>query len=198
MPLPGVNHKETYMSSDKNKEQLIHDIVERELIMFLATPNEGGPSACQTRPQSFRLMRWMNHSTHDAATLESYLNDLKAAEAQGRNFMIEKYARMDNRLPPLSTSPLLDEITDAESAFLHEASARYPHAITGNGDTAFRNYCRCELETLSERTRELYAEEVRRAQKEGRNLAEERYDNLWKRLGEGSLAAYDAKLAAGA
>ncbi len=186
------------MSSDKNKEQLIHDIVERELIMFLATPNEGGPSACQTRPQSFRLMRWMNHSTHDAATLESYLNDLKAAEAQGRNFMIEKYARMDNRLPPLSTSPLLDEITDAESAFLHEASARYPHAITGNGDTAFRNYCRCELETLSERTRELYAEEVRRAQKEGRNLAEERYDNLWKRLGEGSLAAYDAKLAAGA
>ena len=196
MPLPGVNHKEAYMTSDKNREQLIHDIVERELIMFLATPNEGGPSACQTRPQSFRLMRWMNHSTHDTATLESYLNDLKEAEAQGRNFMIEKYARMDNRLPPLSTSPLLDEITDAESAFLHEASTRYPHAITGNGDTAFRNYCRCELETLSERTRELYAEEVKRAQKEGRNLAEERYDNLWKRLGEGSLAAYDAKLAA--
>lgn len=183
------------MNADKTREALIQDIVERELSMFLATPNEGGPSACQTRPQSFRLMRWMNHSTHDVSTLESYLDDLKDAETQGRNFMIEKYARMDNRLPPLSTSPLLDEITDAESAFLHEASARYPHAITGNGDTAFRNYCRCELETLSERTLKLYAAEVKRAQQEGRNLAEERYDNLWKRLGESSLAAYDAKLA---
>lgn len=184
------------MNAEQIKESLIQDIVERELAMFLATPNEGGPSVCQTRPQSFRLMRWMNHSTHDVSTLESYLDDLKDAEARGRNFMIEKYARMENRLPPLSTSPLLDEITDAESAFLREASAHYPHAITGNGDTAFRNYCRCELETPSERTRKLYSAEVKRAQQEGRNLAEERYDNLWKRLGEGSLAAYDAKLAA--
>lgn len=184
------------MSAEETKESLIREIVERELVMFLATPNEGGPSACQMRPQSFRVMRWMNHSTHDTSTLESYLSDLKDAEAQGRNFMIEKYARMDNRLPPLSRSPLLDEITSAECAFLREASEHYPHAITGNGDVTFRNYCRCELETLSERTLELYAAEVKRAQKEGRNLAEERYDNLWKKLGEGSLAAYDAKLAA--
>ena len=184
------------MNADSIRENLIRDIVERELAMFLATPNEGGPSVCQTRPQSFRLMRWMNHSTHDISTLESYLNDLKDAEAGGRNFMIEKYARMDNRLPPLSTSPLLDEITDAESAFLREASARYPHAITDNGDALFRNYCRCELETLSERTLELYAAEVKQAQQEGRNLAEERYDKLWKRLGEDSLVSYDAKLAA--
>ena len=184
------------MNAEQIKESLIQDIVERELAMFLATPNEGGPSVCQTRPQSFRLMRWMNHSTHDVSTLESYLDDLKDAEARGRNFMIEKYARMENRLPPLSTSPLLDEITDAESAFLREASAHYPHAITGNGHTASRNSGRSELETLSERTRKLYSAEVKRAQQEGRNLAEERYDNLWKRLGEGSLAAYDAKLAA--
>ncbi len=184
------------MSMDEKKENLIREIIERELAMFLATPNEGGPSACQMRPQSFRVMRWMNHSTHDIATLESYLNDLKEAEAQGRNFMIEKYARMDDRLPPLSQNPLLDEITDAECAFLHEASERYPHAIKGHGETHFRNYCRCELETLSDRTLELYAAEVKRAQQEKRNLAEERYDNLWKKLGEGSLAAYDAKLAA--
>ncbi len=185
------------MESEERKEALIKEIVERELAMFLATPNEGGPSACQTRPQSFRVMRRMNHCTHDVSTLESYLDDLKNAEAEGRNFMIEKYARMDNRLPPLSENPLLDEITDAECAFLREASARYPHAIKGNGDLTFRTYCRCELETLSDRTLELYAAEIDRARKEGRNLAEERYDRLWNMLGEGSLAAYDAKLAAG-
>ena len=184
------------MNADKTREALIQDIVERELSMFLATPNEGGPSACQTRPQSFRLMRWMNHSTHDVSTLESYLDDLKKAAAEGRNFMIEKYARMDNRLPPLSQNPLLDKITDAECAFLREASARYPHAIKTSGDMMFRNYCRCELETLSDRTLELYAAEIDRAVKEGRNLAEARYDRLWNMLGEVSLAAYNAKLAA--
>ena len=184
------------MDLKEQKEALINEIVERELAMFLATPNEGGPSACQTRPQSFRMMRRMNHCTHDIATLESYLDDLKKASAEGRNFMIEKYARMDNRLPPLSQNPLLDKITDAECTFLREASAHYPHAIKSNGDMMFRNYCRCELETLSDRTLELYAAEIDKAVKEGRNLAEERYDRLWNMLGEGSLAAYDAKLAA--
>ena len=104
------------MDLEEKKEALINEIVERELAMFLATPNEGGPSVCQTRPQSFRMMRRMTHSTHDISTLESYLDDLKKAAAEGRNFMIEKYARMDNRLPPLSQNPLLDKITDAECA----------------------------------------------------------------------------------
>lgn len=184
------------MDLEEKKEALINEIVERELAMFLATPNEGGPSVCQTRPQSFRMMRRMTHSTHDISTLESYLDDLKKAAGEGRNFMIEKYARMDNRLPPLSQNPLLDKITDAECAFLREASARYPHAIKTSGDMMFRNYCRCELETLSDRTLELYAAEIDRAVKEGRNLAEARYDRLWNMLGEVSLAAYDAKLAA--
>lgn len=183
------------MSLEEKKESLIHDIVERELVMFLATPNEGGTSVCQTRPNSFRIMRWMNHSTHDAETLASYLEDLKAAEAAGRNFMIEKYARMDDRLPPLSHNPLLDVITETEVRFLEEASQRYPHAIRVNCDSIFRRYFRSELETLSDRTLELYAEEMKRAVQEGRNTAIERYDNLWKRLGEGSLDAYEKKLA---
>lgn len=184
------------MSIDEEKERLIEKIVDRELEMFMATPNEGGTSVCQTRPNSFRVMRWMNHCTHDVATLESYLNDLEEAVISGRNFMIEKYARMDDRLPPLSNSPLLDEITDMEIRFLQEASARYPHAINVNCDIIFRRYFRCELETLSDRTLELYAEEMKRAVKEGRNTAVERYDNLWRKLGEESLEAYEKKLAA--
>lgn len=184
------------MSINEEKERLIEKIVDRELDMFMATPNEGGTSVCQTRPNSFRVMRWMNHCTHDVATLESYLNDLEEAVVSGRNFMIEKYARMDDRLPPLSNSPLLDEITDMEIRFLQEAAARYPHAINVNCDSIFRRYFRCELETLSDRTLELYAAEMKRAAQEGRNTAVERYDNLWRKLGEESLEAYEKKLAA--
>lgn len=184
------------MSIEEEKERLIAKIVDIELDMFLSTPNEGGVSACQTRPNAFRVMRWMNHCTHDTATLESYLEDLEDAASAGRNLMIEKYARMDDRLPPLSTSPLLDEITDKEISFLQEASSRYPHAINVNCDSIFRRYFRCELETLSERTLRLYAAEMRRASQEGRNTAIERYDNLWRKLGEGSLEAYEKKLAA--
>ena len=184
------------MSLEEKKEKLIGEIVERELAMFLATPNEGGTSDYQTRPDTFRIMRRMNHCVHNVPMLESYLQDLEDAARQGRNVMLEKYALMDNRIPPITQSTLPMEIAVAETGFLQQAAARYPHAIQGSGDDNFCNYCRCELETLSERTLELYDEEVKQAIREERNLAEERYDFLWKLLGEGSLEQYEAKLAA--
>ena len=184
------------MSLEEQKEKLIGEIVERELAMFLATPNEGGTSDYQTRPDTFRIMRRMNHCVHGVPMLESYLQDLEEAAAQGRNLMTEKYALMDDRIPLLTQRPLPLEIAVAETGFLQQATAWYPHAVQASGDDAFCNYCRCELETLSDRTLELYAEEVKQAISEERNLAVERYDFLWKLLGEGSLEAYEAKLAA--
>ncbi len=118
--------------------------------------------------------------------------DLRQAEVNSRNLMVEKYARMDDRLPPLSTSPLLDEIADAEEAFLHEAQTRYPHVIKSNGQGMFRRYLRCELETLSDRSLELYAAQVRRAQQQGRNLVVERHDFLMRLLGKGGIEACEA------
>ena len=184
------------MQETMSREVLLAEIVERELAMFLATNNEGGVSVCQTRPDAFRAMRKMAHSAHDDALLASYLDDLRLAEAQGRNVMVEKYARMDDRLPPLSISPLLDQIADAEQAFLQDAQRRYPHVIKSNGQGMFRRYLRCELETLSPRTLELYAAQVSRAQHEGRNLVVERHDYLMRLLGKGGIdtceAAYEA------
>ena len=186
------------MQETMSREVLLAEIVERELAMFLATNNEGGVSVCQTRPDAFRAMRKMAHSAHDDALLASYLDDLRQAEAQGRNVMVEKYARMDDRLPPLSTSPLLDQIADAEQAFLQDAQRRYPHVIKSNGQGMFRRYLRCELETLSPRTLELYAAQVSRAQHEGRNLVVERHDYLMRLLGKGGIdvceAAYEADI----
>lgn len=180
------------MQENFDREAALAEIIERELAMFLATNNEGGVSECQTRPETFRAMRKMAHSAHEDAVLDSYLADLRQAEANSRNLMVEKYARMDDRLPPLSTSPLLDEIADAEEAFLHEAQARYPHVIKSNGQGMFRRYLRCELETLSDRTLELYAAQVRRAQQQGRNLVVERHDFLMRLLGKGGIDACEA------
>ena len=71
------------------REGLLHEIIERELVMFLATPNEGGVAQCQMHPDAFRTMRRMTHCIHDDATLVSYLHDLRLAAETGRNFMIE-------------------------------------------------------------------------------------------------------------
>ena len=180
------------MHDTTGRNAALAEIVERELAMFLATSNEGGVSVCQTRPDTFRAMRKMAHSAHDDALLESYLADLRQAEADGRNVMVEKYARMDDRLPPLSTSPLLDQIADAEEAFLHEAQRLYPNVVKSNGQGMFRRYLRCELETLSLRTLELYAAQIDRARREGRNLVVERHDYLMRLLGKGGIDACNA------
>ena len=184
------------MTEAQGRESLLREIIDRELAMFLATPNEGGISACQQRPETFRVMRRMAHEVHDDATLASYLDDLRRAEDEGRNFMLEKYARMDERMPPLTQSPLPEEIADAEAAFLEEAARRFPHAIKRNGSDMFRRYLRCELETLSPATLELYAGEIRRARREGRNLVLERHRWLARLLGKGSLEECEAAAAA--
>lgn len=180
------------MHDTTGRNAALAEIVERELAMFLATSNEGGVSVCQTRPDTFRAMRKMAHSAHDDALLESYLADLRQAEADGRNVMVEKYARMDDRLPPLSTSPLLDQIADAEEAFLHEAQRLYPNVVKSNGQGMFRRYLRCELETLSPRTLALYAAQIDRARRESRNLVVERHDYLMRLLGKGGIDACNA------
>ena len=180
------------MQDTTSREAVLAEIVERELAMFLATNNEGGVSVCQTRPDAFRAMRKMAHSAHEDAVLDSYLADLRQAEANSRNLMVEKYARMDDRLPPLSTSPLLDEIADAEEAFLHEAQRLYPNVVKSNGQGMFRRYLRCELETLSPRTLALYAAQIDRARREGRNLVVERHDYLMRLLGKGGIDACEA------
>ena len=128
------------MPDNDAHEALLHEIIDCELAMFLAVPDADGPSTCQKRPKTFRLMRWMS-----------------------------------------------DDITGEEADFLAEASRLYPHAVPGRGGDAFRHYMRCELETWSDVTLALYGTEILRARNEGRNLALERYERLWRRLGYASL-----------
>lgn len=170
--------------AEAERQALLRDIVEREWRMFQSTPSEGGPAVCQKNPQAFRLMRRMSHIVHDLPFLRSYADDLRAGEQAGRNFMIEKYARMGNKLPPLQDDPHLDEITEQESLFLREAAREHPRIFRAAQGQEFCTYLRCELESLSPRSLGLYAAEIRQARQQGINFARIRYEFLKKHLGQ--------------
>lgn len=174
-----------------DRQALLDEIVERELDMFLCVPNQGGTADCQQRPKTFRLMRWMTHCVHDDQTLAAYADDLRQARQAGRNLLTEKYAGMEMQAEP---DALRDSIAATETAFMLEASTRYPHAIQlDTSGESFHRYLRAELDTYSDTTIRLYANTIRQAIEENRNLAEARFDSLWKRLGS-SLQAHESQL----
>lgn len=174
--------------SQDARDKLLREIVEREIAMFLAVPDETGPEGVGQGLEALRLMRSMAHSAHSNAFLKSYLDDLREAEESGRNFMLEKYKRLNGRIPPLSDSPLLDQIADAEMAFQNEANEKYPDIIRHKANDAFRNYIKSGLESLSEESLRHYAEEMRAARAENRNPALERHNWLARKLGKEELS----------
>lgn len=176
-----------------DRTELISRIIALEYEMRLKVKTQNPNSRLVTG--AFKIMRWMTHSVLSIDTLSSYYNDLLAAKQQGRNFMIEKYARMDNLIPPINNNPLIEAIVCQETKWLKETSQKYPLAVRNNG--AFSNYARAELETYSDVTLELYAKDVFNAARVGRNLVEERYVNLYTKLGYTSIADAERKLCLG-
>ena len=75
-------------------------IIEKEFSMF-TTVNQGHDRAdCQDDKETFTIMRKSQFSAYDILTLESYLQDLLAAEAGHRNLVTEKYAWMMAKTAP--------------------------------------------------------------------------------------------------
>lgn len=123
--------------------------------------------------------------------LASYLQDLAQAESGGRNLLAEKYARMDNQIPPLSDSPLIGIIVTIESNWQEDLSHRFPALYnrccrsmdeTGDGRN-FGIYLGCELETYGDDTLRLYFENIESAISADRNLAVEALDRLVRKNG---------------
>ena len=177
-----------------SRQDLLREIIERELKMFVSVRNEGGTADCQKLPDSFRLMREITFCVQSDAVLESYLQDLVQAGAEGRNLMTEKYARMDNRIPPLKMNEDIGEIVAAESRWRAELCREFPHIVLADGQAGFCRYLACELETWSDRTLAAYALLVEEAREQGRNLARERYERLMELLGFGSLTEHERAL----
>ena len=173
-----------------NREELSKNIIEIELDMFEQV-RTAEPSLCKDQPETFKVMRGMSHSSLSTETLESYLEDLHKAKSEGRNLLTEKYARMDNRIPPLKTNPIIDDIVEIEARWVKELSEKYPH--TFKGGLGFKIYLSSELETYSDKTLELYFEDMSKGEKEGRNLAEEQYTILFQKLGYSSIDEVEKK-----
>jgi len=180
------------MTNEKGKrKELLENIIKFELDMFEQV-RTSEPSLCKDRPETFRAMRGMTHSVLSTKTLQSYLGDVQKAKAEGRNLLTEKYARMDNRIPPLKNNQLIDDIVKVESHWMRELSQKYPHSLKG-GSGGFELYLSSELETYSDETLKLYSGDVSRAEKEGRNLAEERYTKLFQQMGYSSIDDMERK-----
>jgi hypothetical protein len=165
-------------STDKKKA--IFEIIEVELKMFKAVNNRGGSESCQNQPNAFRFMRFMTHAVQTVEYLESYLNDLNNAVADGRNLMTEKYALMEGLIPPLSTDPRIDKIVRIECAWQEEMDQKFPEMVQEGSNDSFWLYLRSELQTLSPETLELYHRNLTRALEEDRNLVIERYEIMMK------------------
>ena len=69
------------------RTELIAEIVDREWRMFTSTRSLGGRASCQDDSVTFRVMRTSQMDAWADDTLESYLTDLRQAEARGRNLV---------------------------------------------------------------------------------------------------------------
>ena len=177
------------------RERLEKEIIDIETEMFRGL-NIGEPMP-EDRIKPFRMMRWMTYSVLAEETLESWLSDLKEAQQERRNVLTEKYARIENLIPQIKNNPVIFSIVDAEVQWMEELHRRYPHMIKreqANADL-FKKYAMCELETWSDRSIALYYRDVCAARMAGKNLPEERYNNMYRRPGQGTLAELESKAA---
>ena len=75
-------------------DKLIDKIIELEWMFFGLVRNEGGRASCQDDWKTFRVMRRSQFMAWTVPVLESWLDDLLTARAEGRNPLTEKYGYM--------------------------------------------------------------------------------------------------------
>lgn len=197
------------------KKDLVDRIVAMEWEMFQDTANEGGRAPCQDDLRSFDVMRRSQWDALPEPLLESYLSDLRAAAAAGRNLVTEKYARImaytapeeyakiEKYLPAMSGEvyDLAHEITAMQTEMDREAYLRYPSLMSlgrrasqrgaAQGDTAFDAYLEGELQTFSAATLRLYLEYLRHC---GRNHVTAVLENIARMRGYASLEEANARV----
>ncbi|MGL5207339.1 MAG: DUF4125 family protein [Acidaminococcaceae bacterium] len=202
--------------AETNRKENLDKIIAIEMEMFTSMKTDE-PIPEDTLP-AFKRMRWMTYSVLSDATLEAWRKNLEQAKADGRNTMVEKYLMIAGEMPVpgetdecccLRISPELQgmkqkicadedicEIVEIENRWQEETARKYPKSVQRQADNgeSFMHYLMCELHTWAPATVRLYHQDVKRAVANGRNLAEERYDNLYASIGKGSLHELEASL----
>ncbi len=186
----------------RQKQSLINKILNIEWAMFQGVKGET-PSSCQRMPGKFRKIRGSIFRVWSTETLESYLHDLKDAQRKNRNLLTEKYARMDNRIPPLRNNPLIEEIVKIETRWQEELRHSYPTVFEvmcrttnmASDGSNFSIYLKCEVETYSDKTIALYFKKVKEAQKADINLTIKSLEILLKEGGFSNITHAERYLA---
>lgn len=176
------------------KAELIAAVLDAELEMFLRVP-AAGPARCQQSPDGFRLARGAVFEAWSERTLSRYWGHLLTARAEGRNLFTERYARMEKLIPAPNDSELIDDIVEIEAEWQRQVQKKYPHVVgqgkrqsgDASGLLSFTRYLRSELETYSDDVLASYYADLLTAQREGRNLVEEKYARMFQKLGYSSL-----------
>ena len=197
---------------------LTKEIIQLEWRQFDRVQNQGGRASCQDDWSTFHRMRTAQFITWPVPLLESYLADLKEAEASGRNLITEKYGRMMESTAPAEyeklreffpvLSPeriaLQEEIIAVEVAWDEEFCAAHPK-YAGRGrpihtsedtpwSTSSETYRRGELSTYSDQTAVLYGEWIQSLVQSGENLAAMTADILVKEYGYESVEDAEKKM----
>lgn len=200
------------------REHLIADIIQAEWRMFQNVQNAGGRAPCQDDTQTFRIMRESQSAGWSDEMLESYFDDLKTAEKEGRNLLTEKYARMmkstspaeyariESLLPPLDAqvTDLIDRITVVFLDWERELSQKFPHVLAKGRpifstqdspvSVSLETYLRGELATYSRKTLELYWANVEKQKAAGINGSAITLTHIVKQYGYNSLEEANERL----
>ena len=169
--------------------------------MFMSVNAEGEPE-CRNSTEMFKLHRSVQFSAWSGDTLESYLDDLKAAELENRNLMTYKYARMDDLIPTENDDPLVQVITDIQIQWQLEMVEKYPDLMkNARGVTSpensplsvsFARYLSAELESYSSRTLQLLYRDIEEYLENDINMSEKVYNKLISSLGYESIEEFRA------
>jgi hypothetical protein len=184
-------------SEEFDKSELVASILNIEMDMFLSVTADD-VYTCQQSPNAFLLHRKAQFDSWDCVTIQSYLEDLKDAQANGINLMTIKYAYMDGNLPRPKMIPTITSIVDYLYYWQCEMFRKYPALMKGaraleedsQETTSFKTYLTGELCTYSIRTLNHLLAYISNLALEGKNLSEMIYENVLQANGFKSIQDY--------
>lgn len=201
-----------------DKEKIIREILEREWVFFQMAQNTGGRASCQDNKKEFIIMRESQWKTLPLNILESYLEDLKIAEGNKQNIVVEKYARMmkysapdeyekiKKFLPEISEEKMkiADQIVEIYLDWERDLIKKYPkltdrgRPLNSKNDTpeytSIETYLRGELLSYSLKTVKLYFDYIKECIEKNINLAKINIENIVKEKGYASLEDAEDKI----